>query len=112
MNAMADGNKLDPSKRVYVTCRCGMDGDVSISIQDEGQGFDADSVADPAPENLPPTSARGIYLMKMFMDEVSFQRRGSVVQMRKKPNASQMTRWDQIGPEAPDVTATRSIQVA
>jgi hypothetical protein len=50
--------------------------------------------------------------MKMFMDEISFQRPGSVVQMRKKPNASQMTRWDQSGPEAPDVTATRSIQVA
>jgi anti-sigma regulatory factor (Ser/Thr protein kinase) len=64
VNPMVDGNKMDPSKRVYVTCCCGTDGEVCISIQDEGQGFDADSVANPAPEDLLPTSALRIYLMK------------------------------------------------
>ena len=89
VNAMVHGNKLDPGKRVYVTCRCGMDGEVCISIQDEGPGFDPDCVPDPtAPENLLLTSSHGIYLMKMLMDEVSFQQCGSVVQMRKKPNDS------------------------
>ena len=87
VNAMVHGNKLDPRKRVYVTCRCGMDGEVCISIQDEGPGFDPGSVPDPtAPENLLLTCGRGIYLMKMLMDDVSFQERGSVVQMRKNPN--------------------------
>ncbi|WP_334270137.1 ATP-binding protein [Edaphobacter sp. HDX4] len=89
VNAIVHGNELDPSKRVYVTCHCVMDGEVCISIQDEGPGFDPGCVPDPiAPENLLLTSGRGIYLMKMFMDEVSFRKRGSVVQMRKNPNDS------------------------
>lgn len=86
VNAIVHGNKLDPRKRVYVTCRCGMDGEVCIAIQDEGPGFDPDCVPDPTtPGNLLHTSGRGIYLMKMFMDDVSFRKRGSIVQMRKKP---------------------------
>ena len=34
-----------------------------------------------------PAHGRGIYLMKVLMDEVSFEEGGTVVHMRKKPNA-------------------------
>jgi anti-sigma regulatory factor (Ser/Thr protein kinase) len=34
VNIMVQGNRLGPGKRVYMTCRCGMDGEVCISIQD------------------------------------------------------------------------------
>lgn len=87
-NAIVHGNQQDPRKSVYVACRCTTDGEISITVQDEGQGFDADSVPDPtAPENRLLAQGRGIYLMKTLMDEVRFERRGAVVHMRKASNA-------------------------
>jgi serine/threonine-protein kinase RsbW len=86
-NAVIHGNGDDSCKSVYVTCRCYMDGEVSIMVRDEGQGFDSNAVPDPTfPENLLFTHGRGIYLMKTLMDEVSFEEGGSVVRMRKNSN--------------------------
>lgn len=87
-NAIVHGNQEDPHKRVHVTCRCTTDGEVSMTVQDEGQGFDSNAVLDPTtPENRLVKHGRGIYLMKTLMDEVRFERGGAVVSMRKKPNA-------------------------
>jgi serine/threonine-protein kinase RsbW len=87
-NAIVHGNQQDSRKCVYVACRCSTDGEVSITVQDEGQGFDADSVSDPTtPENRLLTQGRGIYLMKTLMDEIRFEQRGAVVFMRKASNA-------------------------
>lgn len=88
-NAVIHGNGKNPRKRVYVTCRCYMDGQVLITVRDEGRGFDSSAVPDPTfQENLLFTHGRGIYLMKTLMDEVSFEEGGAVVTMRKKSNAS------------------------
>jgi serine/threonine-protein kinase RsbW len=82
-----NGNDDDPCKSVYVTCRCYMDGEVSITVRDQGRGFDSNALLDPTLlENLLFTHGRGIYLMKTLMDEVSFEEGGSVVQMRKNSN--------------------------
>src|SRR5882757_10386941 len=82
-NAVIHGNHEDPGKQVYVGCRGGTD-EVSIVIRDEGQGFDPGNVPDPtAPENIKSSHGRGIYLMKTLMDEVRFERGGTVVYMRK-----------------------------
>jgi serine/threonine-protein kinase RsbW len=87
-NAMVHGNHEDHRKLVHVACRCAKDGGVSITVQDEGQGFDNNSVPDPTtPENLLVKHGRGIWLMKTVMDEVRFEQGGAVVYMRKKPNA-------------------------
>ena len=87
-NAIVHGNQKDPHKLVHVKCRCTTDGVVSITVQDEGQGFDSNAVPDPTtPENLLVKHGRGIYLMKTLMDEVRFEQRGALVYMRKKPNA-------------------------
>jgi len=86
-NAVIHGNGDDSCKSVYVTCRCYMDGEVSITVRDQGQGFDSNAVLDPTlPENLLFMHGRRIYLMKTLMDEVSFEEGGSVVQMRKNSN--------------------------
>ena len=86
-NAVVHGNCEDPHKRVYVKCRCTAKGEVSITVQDEGQGFDTGTLPDPtAPENRLRTSGRGIYLMKTLMDEVRFEKGGAVVHMCKKSN--------------------------
>jgi len=65
-----------------------MDGEVSITVRDEGNGFDSSAVLDPTfRENLLFTHGRGIYLMRTLMDEVSFEDGGAVVRMRKKSNS-------------------------
>jgi serine/threonine-protein kinase RsbW len=87
-NAVIHGNGENSRKRVYVVCRCYMDGEVLITVRDEGRGFDSSAVLDPTiRENLLFTHGRGIYLMKTLMDEVCFEDSGSVVRMRKKSNA-------------------------
>jgi serine/threonine-protein kinase RsbW len=86
-NAVIHGNGDDSRKSVYVTCRCYMDGEVSVTVRDEGKGFDSSTVLDPTVlENLMFTHGRGSYLMKTLMDEVSFEEGGSVVRMRKNSN--------------------------
>ncbi len=86
-NAVIHGNAEDPRKRVYVRCRCSLDGEISLTIRDEGHGFDRRAVPDPrAPENRLATHGRGIYLMQALMDEVSFEEGGTVVHMRKEPS--------------------------
>ena len=88
VNAIVHGNQNDPRKRVHVNCRCTAEGEVSISIQDEGRGFEHKAVPDPtSPDNQLRTPGRGIYLMRTLMDEVDFEQGGSVVHMLKRANA-------------------------
>ena len=75
----------NPYKQVHLSCRCSMDGEVSIVVRDEGEGFDSRAVPDPTePEGLLLTHGRGLYLMKTLMDEVSFEENGTVVLIRKR----------------------------
>jgi serine/threonine-protein kinase RsbW len=86
-NAIVHGNQEDPSKLVCVTCRCTTDGEVSLTVQDEGQGFDASALVDPTtPENRLLPHGRGIYLMKTLMDDVCFEQGGAVVYMHTASN--------------------------
>ena len=99
-NAIIHGNRQDPHKSVYVSVIF-RDGEVSITVRDEGQGFDASAVADPtAQEQLKLNHGRGIYLMRALMDEVSFDRNGTVVAMRKMLNGK-------INPLRPTGTSSR-----
>ena len=82
-NAIIHGNHKDPRKHIHVSCRCELD-EVSISVRDEGNGFDLNEIADPtSPENIKSDHGRGIFMMKALMDEVRFEGAGTVVQMRK-----------------------------
>lgn len=87
-NAVIHGNRESSYKRVHVECRCYMDGEVSITVGDEGEGFESSTVPDPTTaENRLFTHGRGIYLMKTLMDEVSFEQNGAIVHLRKKSKA-------------------------
>jgi serine/threonine-protein kinase RsbW len=91
-NAIVHGNHEDPRKFVYVACRCTTDGEVSLTIQDEGKGFDTAAVLDPTTlENRLLPHGRGIYLMKTLMDDVRFEQGGAVVYMHKASNARSST---------------------
>ena len=84
-NAVVHGNHEDPHKRIYVTCRCQMDGEVSITVRDEGDGFNSPAVPDPTdPHRRLLSNGRGIYLMRALMDEVFFEEHGNVVHMQKR----------------------------
>jgi serine/threonine-protein kinase RsbW len=92
VNAIVHGNGEDPNKLVYVKCRCTRDGEISITVEDEGNGFEHEAVPDPtSPDNQLRTNGRGIHLIRTFMDEVNFEEGGSVVHMRKRAPASSKT---------------------
>jgi anti-sigma regulatory factor (Ser/Thr protein kinase) len=83
-NAVVHGNRVDRQKLVQVLCRCESGKGISVVVKDQGQGFDPNAVANPtAPENIGAEHGRGIWLMKSLMDEVSFERGGTEVRMRK-----------------------------
>lgn len=91
-NAVIHGNGENSHKLVFVECRCYMDGEVSITVRDQGQGFDINALPDPtSPENRLFAHGRGIYLIKTLMDEISFEESGAVVRMQKKSNAGSAT---------------------
>ena len=66
--------------------------EITITIADQGPGFDWDKTADPRDEqNLVRTSGRGIFFMKSFVDTVSFENlpgKGTQVLLEKKLEAS------------------------
>jgi serine/threonine-protein kinase RsbW len=85
-NAVVHGNGLDARKLVHVRCRCKVGNGISLIVSDQGQGFDARTVPNPlAVENLEADHGRGIHMMKLSMDQVSFERGGAEVHMRKRP---------------------------
>ena len=71
-NAIIHGNKNNKLKmvRIYVF----VDGvNMTIKIKDEGKGFDPSIVPDPTDaENLLKDSGRGLYLMKVYMDGLTY----------------------------------------
>lgn len=91
INAIKHGNQNDQAKMVHVEFLSSLDpeaGGLTVSVRDEGQGFDAAAVADPlAPENMLKSSGRGIFLIRSFMDDIQLRRvpeGGMEVRMVKK----------------------------
>ena len=90
-NAILHGNRMHTRKLVHVRCCCEGTKGVFIVVRDQGHGFDPDAVPNPlAVENLEAENGRGIHLMKLAMDEVSFERGGTEVHIRKQSGTEQM----------------------
>ena len=82
-NAMIHGNRSHPKKKVKIETEI-TDEWVMIIVEDEGNGFDLESLPDPTVgENLLKESGRGVYLIKHLMDEVRYEKNGSRVIMKK-----------------------------
>lgn len=83
VNAIKHGNQCDPAKRICVRYDVNRARAVII-IADQGTGFCPSSVPDcTADENLNRPSGRGIMLMRAYMDQVHYSRRGNMVRMVK-----------------------------
>jgi anti-sigma regulatory factor (Ser/Thr protein kinase) len=71
-------------RRVYVTERLA-EGEVTYLIRDDGRGFDLSTVPDPRNlKNILKASGRGLMLIRMFMDEVTFNDAGNEIRMTKQ----------------------------
>lgn len=71
-NAIVHANKCDLSKLVSVDAHI-EDSKLIIKVKDEGKGFDPTKIPNPTePENLLKDSGRGVYLMRVYMDEVKY----------------------------------------
>lgn len=78
-NAIVHGNKEEPSKKVYLNARK-HGNTLTISIKDEGEGFDPDSLPDPLKEeNLLKEGGRGVYLIRQFADKVTYSENGTKI---------------------------------
>ena len=91
INAIKHGNHEDASKHVTVELTLAPrvnPEQFTVEVQDEGEGFDPESIADPLdPANVLKSSGRGIFFMRSFMDDVSMTRRpggGMSIRMSKK----------------------------
>ena len=90
VNAIKHGNKNDPDKRVIIEfgpVPATAGDQLVIRIEDQGEGFVPEEVADPlAPENVLKSSGRGIFLIRNFMDETVLKKvpGGMEIRMVKK----------------------------
>ncbi len=71
-NAIIHANKCDQSKMVTIDVKVN-ETKLVVKIKDEGEGFDPADIPDPTePENLLNESGRGVYLMRVYMDNVEY----------------------------------------
>ena len=88
VNAIVHGNKLDPAKRVNVSCEVTPEV-ARIRITDEGDGFDPGQVPDcTADDRLEMPGGRGVMLMKSFMTRIEYNAKGNSVLLEKRHDAA------------------------
>jgi len=90
-NAIQHGNVFASDKKVVFVFRVGAE-EISVRVDDYGRGFDPSKVENPTdPSNLLDPHGRGLYLMRLLMDEVAFETRsdqGTTVLLRKRLHAA------------------------
>ena len=83
-NAIIHGNNSDPNKNVVIKMELG-EKELKVLIEDQGIGFDHQSVPDPtSPENLEKINGRGIFLMERLSDEILYLDEGRIVELKFK----------------------------
>lgn len=87
-NAFEHGHsQLDPSLPILVEYAI-TETDIQIAIEDQGPGFSPADLPDPTlQENLSKPSGRGVMLMRAYMTDVAFNKKGNRVRLRfQRPN--------------------------
>lgn len=82
-NAIGHGNNDDHTRKVTIGHVVDVEA-VVVGIMDEGEGFNPDDVPDPTlPENLTKDHGRGLYIVKNYTDEMTFNTKGNRVRIKK-----------------------------
>ncbi len=88
INAFRHGNQGDPGKVVRVRYLV-TQAEAVIEVEDEGAGFDPNQVPDPRDaERTERMSGRGLFLMRVYMSGVTYNRQGNRVtlcRLRSQP---------------------------
>ena len=83
-NAIHHGNHDDSRKKVFFSYQLS-ENLVRFQIEDEGEGFDPETLADPRdPANLERASGRGVCLIFNFMTRVTYSECGKRITMEKE----------------------------
>ena len=78
-NAIQHGNSSDVTKIVLLEYRV-KNNSLIFTVKDEGIGFDFDKVPNPTlPENIENIKGRGLFLIRNLADKVTFENKGSKV---------------------------------
>jgi len=84
-NAIRHGCAHDATQSVEVCVACDEAKGMLIVVRDPGPGFDPATIASPTVgHNIYRHHGRGIYLINQLMDEVSFEKGGTEIRMRKR----------------------------
>jgi len=77
VNAIYHGNKKDFFKKVVIGHKVTAE-EARVSVMDEGEGYDPDSLPDPTlEENLMKEHGRGVYITRHYCDNVEWNESGS-----------------------------------
>jgi serine/threonine-protein kinase RsbW len=84
VNAVKHGNKFNADKLIRIIADVTPQ-EARFTIEDEGEGFDINSIPDPRdPTNLFKSSGRGVLFIYNIMDEVEYNERGNRLTMIKR----------------------------
>lgn len=84
VNAIKHGNQCDEARQLRISF-CVDEDCFQICIEDEGTGFDPETVPSPlSTEQLEKPCGRGLLMMKHYMSEVNYLEPGNAVMMVKK----------------------------
>jgi serine/threonine-protein kinase RsbW len=84
VNAFRHGTRGEPGKAVRVTYLVTL-AEVFVEVTDDGAGFDPARVPDPTvPGTASRVTPRGLFLMRVYMTGVSFNRQGNQVTLWRR----------------------------
>lgn len=82
-NAIVHGNKFNSKKKVTVTFQVDNSKKLIITVEDEGNGFNPETIPDPTdPDNINKLHGRGIFLIQHLADEVNYLSKGKIIEMK------------------------------
>jgi serine/threonine-protein kinase RsbW len=89
LNAFRHGNQGDPGKVVRINYLV-TPSEAVVEVEDEGAGFDPSQVPDPlSGEGSSRVSGRGLFLMRVYMSGVVFNRQGNRVTLYRRRSPAQ-----------------------